>query len=99
MSQIAFAAEPEVLLGVTYDTEGITFQVKSGGCTDQKHFELLVYESMPMTAELIRRTEDLCEAAVPFGKKIRFTYKELGLPKHTTIHLNNLVKPGAITVY
>ena len=38
-------ATMEVLLGFSHDSEGVTFQVESNGCTNKAHFDLTVEEA------------------------------------------------------
>ena len=99
LSSPSFAKEKEPLLGVTYDFKTITFQVKSGGCTKKKDFEVLIAKSDPATLELVRHKEDKCEAVMPNGTTIQFTYKELGLSQKKTYSLKNTVTPEAISVW
>lgn len=68
----------EELLGIQYGPQGLTFQVKSSGCTSKEDFSYVVFERSPMGLVLTRETLDLCEAHVPFGTKITFSYAELG---------------------
>ncbi len=95
----AFAEEKEILLGVTYDLKAITFQVKSTGCTTKKNFEVLISKSEPAKIELVRRVVDNCEAVVPNGAKVEFTYKELGLSQGKNVYLSNPIKPETIRVW
>lgn len=68
----------EEILGVQYEAEGVTFQVTSSGCTSKEDFSFVVLESYPMGLVLTREKIDPCEAHVPFGTKIKYSYSELG---------------------
>jgi hypothetical protein len=88
----------ESLLGVRTTPEGIEFQVASGGCTAKEHFSVLVPEPRPdaiapMRLRLIRNRPDFCEANIPYGIIIKFTYEELGLGSRTIYTIANPVLP------
>ncbi len=73
-------AEP--ILGVIYSGKGLEFQVKSTGCTQKNHFvvqRLSPEGSISSQLLLIRVEPDYCDAYVPFGVRLSFTYDELGL--------------------
>ena len=69
----------EPLLGVLYRYGGIMFQVSSSGCTTKDDFKVEVLESYPLQLRLVRLQEDPCDAFLPLGTLIRFTFKELGM--------------------
>lgn len=92
----AQAESPEALLGYTYDDQGITFQVSSGGCTKKKDFTLYQRESWPVQLELVRHTFDMCEAVVPAGTKITFTWSELGVRDHFQFVVTNPMGVGSV---
>jgi hypothetical protein len=73
------AYQVEEILGVRVGPRGIAFQVHSGGCTAKEDFDVRIMESFPLQLELVRMEPDLCEAYVPYGKTIRFSYRELRL--------------------
>ncbi len=73
------AGDAERILGVRAGPRGIAFQVSSGGCTAKEDFDVKIMESFPLQLELVRMEPDLCEAYVPYGKTIRFSYRELRL--------------------
>lgn len=73
-------AEP--ILGLNYDEKGIEFQVRSTGCTEKSDFAMqrLSPESQTTSQVLLIRVEpDFCDAWVPFGVRISYSYEELGL--------------------
>src|SRR5687768_2489285 len=72
LSLTAYAAgESEKLLGLTYDHEGITFQVRSGGCTKKDSFQIEVLETSPLQLNLVRVKDDFCRAIVSNGTLIQ----------------------------
>ena len=68
----------ESLLGADVRPEGIAFRVRSGGCTAKSHFGLETVKREPLTVRLVRIRPDYCEAIVPDGTKVSFTYAEIG---------------------
>ena len=86
----AFAKDlEEEILGVTYDSTGVTFQVATGGCTSKSDFNFRILEIYPPQYILIRTKPDVCDAFFPYGKMIKFTYDELGLKKGNRFHITN----------
>ncbi len=66
------------VLGTAVDDQGITFQVPTGGCTAKENFGLETVAPKPLTVRLLRLRPDYCEAHLPDGIKIKFTYAEIG---------------------
>jgi hypothetical protein len=66
------------LLGADVRPEGIAFRVRSGGCTSKAHFGLEMVKRDPLTVRLLRIRPDYCEANVPEGTKVSFTFAEIG---------------------
>ena len=78
----ATAEEPgavESLLGLQVDARGVVFQVFSGGCTTKADFRIARFQSDPVQLLLIRMHPDRCEAVVPYGTRLRYSYERLGL--------------------
>lgn len=75
----AFANQVEPIMGYSVDYEGITYQVSSGGCTKKEDFTVAQLESFPVQLQLVRHKMDFCEAFLPYGTTIKFTWAELGL--------------------
>lgn len=73
------ASTAESLLGLFIRQNAIVFQVSSSGCTTKDDFKVEVLESFPLQLRLIRFNEDPCDAFLPLGTKIRFTYREIGI--------------------
>ena len=84
----------ESLLGVIYSEEGLEFQVISYGCTEKSHFVVQRLNPASQTISqllLIRVVPDYCDGYVPFGIRLTYTYKELGLEEDDTSF--NLLNP------
>jgi hypothetical protein len=87
------AEQMEQLLGFTYDREGITLQVNSGGCTKKSDFTFIkgVYKDIP-TLAFYRSNTDTCLAYYPHGIKIHFTYAELGINGSKKFYILNQIE-------
>lgn len=81
----------EPLLGLLMERKVIGFQVSSNGCTKKSDFKVLVHTLIPHPHQLIliRLQEDPCDAVVPQGALIRFTYRELGLQPGDQLQVKN----------
>lgn len=79
----------EALQGFSADSEGVTFQVHSSGCTKKSDFSFIVLDSVPAKVLLTRNNEDLCEAYVPYGTPIKFSYDELGFNEGDEFNILN----------
>jgi hypothetical protein len=69
----------EALGGMLFTEYGIVFQVNSNGCTQKSDFEVVIMESYPMQLSLERVNPDPCDAYIPLGERIFFSYRELGV--------------------
>jgi len=88
--EIEGRAEP--ILGLIYSGEGLEFQVSSTGCTEKAHFvvqRLSPEGQIGSQLLLIRVVPDYCDAFVPFGTRITFSYEELGLEENESFTLLN----------
>ncbi len=79
----------EPLLGLLVRKRGIVFKVASSGCTTKDDFQLEVLESFPLQLRLIRIQQDPCDAVVPLGTHVRFTYRELGIQSGEQFRVTN----------
>lgn len=79
------------LLGFTSNKTGVTYRVRSGGCTSKKHFGIVQIETSPMQLQLLREVPDYCEAFIPYGTDITFTWEELGLTDGTKFIVSNQI--------
>ncbi len=88
--------EPEVILGLVYDSTGVTFQVESDGCTDKSYFVILQLKTSPVQIVLGRvRLDDEpddCIAYTPYGTFVKFTYEELGQKAGDKFDIGNRFK-------
>lgn len=90
MQSLAAQAETvESLLGMNVNSKGISFQVSSGGCTSKASFQVIMLETSPKQLKLIRVKPDYCEAYVPFGTVVKFSYQELGLKRGDSFKIFN----------
>lgn len=90
----------EQLLGVSTDEVGITFQVKSNGCTYKRHFEFHIEEVMERLSPMLpalehhhyitvkRLSPDICESQLPYGTKVFMSYEDLGI-QFGKFHIKN----------
>lgn len=80
-AQISLADEvrPESLMG-HFSTKGaVNIQVRSGGCTWKKQFQVQKeFNGDYYTLTFIRTKEDPCRAYLPYGEIISFSFEELG---------------------
>lgn len=83
------APAAERLLGLLIRRHAITFQVSSSGCTTKGDFQVQVLESLPLQLRLVRIEEDPCDAFLPLGTRVRFSYRELGLQPATQFRVVN----------
>ncbi len=88
--------EVERIYGMFIDPKGIVFQVSSNGCTVKKDFKVSIRESYPLQLELRRTRPDYCKGYIPYGRKILFTFKELGLNGGDQFVVSNSVEPFTI---
>lgn len=79
----------EAIMGFTTDSDGVTFQVMSGGCTRKSDFQVMLLEVQPAQVLLKRVKMDGCEAYLPFGTKVTFSYSELGLGEGQEFRIGN----------
>lgn len=89
MSTSVFAGEVEQILGFTVDSQGINYQVRSGGCTNKKDFEVQSLETNPIQLKLVRNKPDFCEAFAPYGSTVKFTWAELGITDGSEVTIAN----------
>jgi hypothetical protein len=85
------ASEVDSILGFSVDSEGITYQVISGGCTKKADFNvnLTVNQNQRIELKLLRNKQDFCEAYLPYGTNIKFSWTELGLKAGSMVKVAN----------
>ena len=69
----------EELLGLTVNAEGVTFQVRTGGCTRPENFKVQRYGTAPIQLLLTRTVADPCDAFFPYGTTFTVSYSQLRL--------------------
>lgn len=79
----------EELIGFGIDHSGITFQVKSGGCTKKDSFRFKFIKTELVQIQLVRTKVDNCEALLPFGTKINYSFEEIGLKSGQAFSIGN----------
>lgn len=81
----------ETLLGLWVDADGVTFQVRSGGCTQKSDFRIVSRERDPLRLALVRDSADPCKAFVPYGVGITFSFEELGIAPGSAFEIVNSI--------
>lgn len=111
---ISVMAEPDLneeqLLGARVDERGITFQVRSNGCTDKQHFDFMVIEQLEPISPMLpalehhhyitvkRVTADDCKALVPYGTEVFVSFEELHI-SFGKFHINNPIGGDKINIW
>lgn len=74
-------------------SQEITITVHSNGCTERGDFDVDVDHRGDDRFNIgFQRVEpDNCKALVPEGRRLTWTYEELGLPRHATVLIINPV--------
>ena len=90
-------AEPpalERLLSAKPTKRGLTLTVSTGGCTEKSDFQITSHRtgSRGASIEVRRLTPDACKGNFPDGMTLSFSWKELKLPKKTTISIKNPIE-------
>jgi hypothetical protein len=68
----------------------ITITAWSGGCTEKAHFATkLLHNNEGVSVGFIRKEQDRCKAFLPEGKRLTWTYAELGVPQGSTVRVLN----------
>lgn len=76
------------IMGYTLSYEGLSLQVASGGCLRKDDFQVTVRETFPLQVSIKQISTDMCEAYLPFGTMITFSFEELGVKSGQTLKLN-----------
>lgn len=90
-------APAEPMPGVLEPIHGAAFtdnlaivRVTSNGCTTKADLVPYVQHSRDFSILTVRRlNEDLCRTPMEDGVEVQWTFEELGLPKGTTVTVNN----------
>jgi hypothetical protein len=83
------AGRIEALLGVAIDAEGVTFQVRTGGCTHPEDFQVKRFSGVPTQLLLIRTVDDRCEGLFPYGTTFKLSYGQLRVRDQETFVVVN----------
>ena len=86
----------ENLYGYSVDSEGITFQVFSGGCTSKNSFRVAQHGTSDRQLALYRIIPDPCKAFFPYGVFVRYSYEELNLGPSLSFRVVNPFVPAVI---
>jgi hypothetical protein len=81
----------EPIYGVIVKDDGLDVRVSSGGCTAAEHFTAWIEPGKTELVHLVRLQEDSCEAWVPAGELLHFTWQQLGVTKNEARLVNPLV--------
>jgi hypothetical protein len=74
------APESEPLMGHFTTKGAVNIQVRSGGCTYKRHFQVgKEVKDGYVEITFVRKQEDPCRAYLPYGEIITFSFEELGL--------------------
>ena len=96
LTSFAQESEPKIepLLGYVNNSEGLTFQVFSGGCTGKDSFYIQFenQDNNQLAIALYRKTPDYCRAYYPYGKLIYFSYEELGIKTDQRFKISNQIQ-------
>lgn len=80
----------EPIYGVLVKPDGLDIRVSSGGCTSVEHFTAWIEPGATELVHLVRTKLDSCEAYVPEGKLLHFTWAQLGVTKSAARLVNPL---------
>lgn len=90
------AGRIEGILGLTLDAEGVTFQVRSRGCTRPENFRIERFGSAPTQLLLIRTVDDRCDALIPYGTTFKVSYTQLRLANREAFVVINPIAPAEV---
>ena len=71
----------------------VTFVAHSNGCTQKEDFRFIVRDRGDDEFDVGFRRErpDNCKALVPEGRRMTWSFAELGLPRNASVHILNPV--------
>lgn len=85
-------SKDEPLFGALVKPDGLDVRVFSGGCTQPEHFAFYVEPGSVQQVHIVRTQPDLCEAYIPEGELLHFTWKQLGVTAGTARVANSFEK-------
>ena len=80
----------EPIYGVLVKPDGLDVRVSSGGCTSVEDFTAWIEPGATELVHLVRTKPDHCEAYVPEGELLHFTWAQLGVTKRSARLVNPL---------
>ena len=82
------------VFGADIVDDAVHFRVTSNGCTDKSFFDIDVTRrsSSSFSVELDRVRRDNCEADMPDGVQVTYTFQELGIPSGASVRVRNAVR-------
>ena len=86
------APPAEAIREARFADGGLVVRVDSNGCTQASDFEIAVADNTPTEITLRRTKPDLCQALVPDGVELRWTYADLGLEPGAPARILNPLK-------
>ena len=69
----------------------VTIVARSNGCTQKEDFRFTVRDRGEDTFDVGFRRErpDNCKALIPDGRRMTWTFAELGVPRNASVHVTN----------
>ncbi len=95
-SGIAGAEDLASLMGMIYNGKGVTIQVPSGGCTGKGSFKFVHLETDPVQLKIVVVKPDFCEAYLPYGVTLTYTYAEMGFRSGDSFTVMNKIGSDVI---
>lgn len=89
----------EELLGLTVGADGVTFQVRTGGCTRPENFRIQRFEGASDQILLIRIVPDRCEALIPYGMTFTVPFGDLHVRDQETFQIMNPIAPVRVILF
>lgn len=82
------------VFGASVEADAVTFLVRSSGCTDETYFDVDVdrVSSGSYAVSIDRIRVDTCEANLPGGVAVTYTFDELNIPDGSSVSVRNPVR-------
>jgi hypothetical protein len=84
--------QDEEIYGVLVTADGLDVRVWSSGCTGADHFTAWIEPAETELVHLVRTKLDRCEADIPEGMLLHFTWAQLGVTKAEARLVNPIVR-------
>lgn len=85
-------ATEEPIYGVLFTNDGLDVRVSTGGCTTLESFTSWLEPGEPELVHLVRTRMDGCDAFIPEGVVLHFTWAQLGVTKDRARLVNPIHK-------